>query len=300
MRRLTLVTLALLAGCGSSTPHGTAGSGGHGDGGRGGAEVGGKGGAGGGAGGQGGNAGSTDGGAAGAAGGAAGAAGGKAGAAGAAGGKGGAGGAAGGKGGAGGAAGGKGGAAGAPDGGLVCAVPPGIPDGGVRCASSSPCAPRPDGGVCYGTPLTNAATTSFTIWIVDAAAPAGGWSVTLAGITPVTAGGHSYQYMQEGLIGTGGNGVFGDLYVARDGQAKWTGFHFEGFASYQGGGAWDWPATLTVSRAGAAAPATVGRHYAVTRTGSGCNSGTYTYAADDPPRACAFGIDLLAIVLPGG
>ena len=178
-------------------------------------------------------------------------------------------------------------------------MPTGIPDGGVRCASSSPCAPRPDGGVCYGTPITNAATSSFTIWIEDSAAPAGGWRVTLAGITPVTVGGHSYQDMQEGLIGTGGNGVFGDLYVARDGQAKWTGFHFEGFATYQGGGAWDWPATLTVSRAGAAAPATVGRHYAITRAGSGCSSGTYTYAADDPPRACAFGVDLLAIVLPG-
>ena len=282
MRRLTLVTLALLAGCGSSTPQGTAGSGGHGDGGRGGAEVGGKGGAGGGAGGQSGSAGSTEGGAAGAAGGTGGAAG-----------------APGGTGGAAGAAGGKGGAAIAPDGGLVCAVPPGIPAGGVYCGSSNGCAPRPDGGVCYGRPTTNAATISFTIWIEDPAAPNGGWPVTLAGISPVTVGGHSYQDMQEGLIGGGGNGVYGDLYVARDGQAKWTGFHFEGFAAYQGGGAWDWPATLTVSRAGAAAPAVVGRHYAITRAGSGCSSGTYTYTADDPPRACAFGVDLLGIVLPG-
>ena len=222
-----------------------------------------------------------------------------------AGGRGGAGGQSGGagsttNGGAGGAAGGKAGAGGGPDGGMVCAVPAGIPDGGVHCGSSSPCdPPRPDGGVCYGTPITTASTISFTIWIEDAAAPAGGWPVTLAGITPVTVGGHSYQDMQEGLIGTGGNGVFGDLYVARDGQAKWTGFHFEGFAAYQGGGAWDWPATLRVSRAGAATPATVGRHYAITRAGSGCNGGTYTYKADDPPRACAFGVDLLGIVLPG-
>jgi hypothetical protein len=179
-------------------------------------------------------------------------------------------------------------------------VPAGIPDGGVRCGSSSACdPPRPDGGVCYGRPITNAATSSFTIWVEDAAAPAGGWRVTLSGTAPVTAGGHSYQDMQEGLIGGGGNGVYGDLYVARDGQAQWTGFHFEGFAAYQGGGAWDWPATLTLSRAGVAAPATVGRRYAITRAGTGCSGGTYTYAAEDPPRACAFGVDLLGIVLSG-
>ena len=281
MNRLTLVALALLAGCGSSTPQAAGGSGGHGQGGGGGHGQGGSGGHG-----QGGGVGG------GGVGGGGGVAGGQSGSAGSTpdGGPGGAAGA---------PDGGTGGAAGAPDGGPVCAVPPGIPDGGVRCGSSSACAPRPDAGVCYGRPITNAATLSFTIWIEDSAAPAGGWRVTLAGIAPVTAGGHSYQDMQEGLIGGGGNGVYGDLYVARDGQAKWTGFHFEGFAAYQGGGAWDWPATLTVSRAGAAAPATVGRHYAITRAGSGCNSGTYTYAADDPPRACAFGIDLLAIVLPG-
>jgi len=203
-----------------------------------------------------------------------------------------------------GAAAGRGGMAGSsPDGGPVCSAPDPVLDGGVRCGSSSLCdPPHPDGGVCNSVPPTNAATTSFTIWVDDSTAPGGGWRVTLAASTPVTAGGHSYQDMGEGLVGTGGNGIFGDLYVARDGQAKWTGFHLEGWPLFHGGGVWEWPATLTVSRAGVAAPAVVGRHYTISRAAPTCpggNSATYTFAAEEPARACAFGVDLLSITFPG-
>lgn len=190
------------------------------------------------------------------------------------------------------------------DGGALCSLPTrGIPDGGARCSTS--CDPaRPDGGICYGVPSYNAATTSVQIWVEDLAAPQGGWRVTLAGAVPVTVGGHTYVDQLDSLVGTGGNGVFGDIFVARDGQAKWMGFHFEGYAAYQGNGVWDWPATVTVSNPTTLLPATFGRHYTITRAGPPCppnNAGTYTFAADEPPRVCAVGwdIDLLAFTLPG-
>jgi hypothetical protein len=206
---------------------------------------------------------------------------------------------------AGGVSGGSGGVAGGgggSGGGALCPVPDALPDGGlVRCSSSSPCEPPPAGG-CQSVPITNAAWLSFTFWVEDPAAPDGGWRVALTGPTPVTAGGHSYQDLAEGLVGSGGNGVFDDLYVARDGQAKWTGFHLEGWPNFHGAGAWDWPATVTVSRAGAAAPATVGRHFTIARSATSCpttTSVTYAFTADEPPRACAFGVDLLSITFPG-
>jgi len=189
------------------------------------------------------------------------------------------------------------------DGGVACAPFDVPPDGGAFCGSSARACdpPKGDGGFCRYVPPTNAATTSFTIWVEDAAAPDGGWRVTLTGPTNVSAGGHTYQDLGEGLVGGGGNGIFGDLYVARDGQAKWTGFHLEGWPQFHGDGRWDWPAVLTVSRAGATTTATVGRHYTVTRTNcaSGAGSITYLFAADEPPRACAFGVDLVAITFPG-
>jgi hypothetical protein len=174
----------------------------------------------------------------------------------------------------------------------------GFPDGGAHCAVS--CDPgRPDGGICYGVPPYNAAHTSMAIWVEDSSAPSGGWRVTLSGSGAVTAGGHSYEDRGDGLVGTGGNGVYGDLFVARDGQAQWTGFHFEGFAAYQGNGVWDWPATLTVSQSGASA-ATFGRHYTISRGSPACGaSSSYAVVADEPPRACANGVDLLSFVLPG-
>jgi hypothetical protein len=219
------------------------------------------------------------------------------------------GGGAGGKAGAGGGVGGAGhgGAAGggSPDGGVGCALTDLMPDAGATCGSSSHLCdpPKPDGGFCREVPSTNAATTSFTIWVEDPAAPDGGWHVTLPGsASGVSAGGHTYTDLGDGLVGGGGNGIYGDVFVARDGQAKWTGFHMEGWPRFRGGGLWDWPAVLTVSRAGTTATATVGRHYTITRMATACPGGgpvTYVFTADDPPRACAFGVDLLSMTFPG-
>jgi hypothetical protein len=187
-----------------------------------------------------------------------------------------------------------------PDGaGTICDPPPapGIPDGGVRCTTS--CDPaRPDGGVCYGLPNYAATASSIQIWVADASAPGGGWRIALPNNGAATAGGHTYQNRGDGLVGGGGNGIYGDLLVARDGQAAWTDFHFEGFASYQGNGVWDWHATLTVSQTGAASPMTIGRHYTITPVGSACTTATsYDFVAEEPPQACAFGVDLLSFVL---
>jgi hypothetical protein len=162
----------------------------------------------------------------------------------------------------------------------------------------------PDGGTCYGVPNYTSQETSFDLWVADAAASRGGYRISLALHTPVTVGGHTYEDRGEGLVGGGANGVFGDFYVAVDGHAQQIHFHFEGFAIYKGAGTWDWTAALTREDAASAAcgPATIARHYTIKRTGPACppaGSGVYTFVADDPPRACGVGVDLVHIVLPG-
>lgn len=189
-------------------------------------------------------------------------------------------------------------------GGPSCAVPavPGLPDGGARCGTSSVCdPPRPDGGDCYSVPPYNAATTASAIWVDDPVAPGGGYRIAFTIGKPVTVGGHTYMDTGNGLVGGGGNGVFGDAEIARDGDTKWTTFHFEGPALYRGAGVWDFEATMTITRTGAPRPTVIGRRYAITRTGDACGSGngTYTFAAEEPARACAFGVDLLSLTLPG-
>jgi hypothetical protein len=192
----------------------------------------------------------------------------------------------------------------ADDGGRSCAVPPvpGVPDGGLRCGTSSLCdPPRPDGGDCYSVPSLTAATIASAIWVDDPAASGGGYRVAVTIGKPVTVGGHTYLDSGDGLVGTGANGIYGDAVITRDGDTKWTTFHFEGPALYRGAGLWDFEATMTITRSGAPRATVIGRHYAITRTGSACSSGngTYTFAAEEPPRACAFGVDLLSLTLLG-
>jgi len=189
-------------------------------------------------------------------------------------------------------------------GGPSCAAPalPGVPDGGVRCGTSSPCdPPRPDGGDCYSMPPFTAASVASAIWVDDAAATGGGYRIAFTIGKSVTVGGHTYMDTGNGLVGGGGNGIFGDAVIARDGDTRWTTFHFEGPALYRGAGVWDFEATMTITRTGAPRATVIGRRYAIARTGPACGSGngTYTFAAEEPPRACAFGVDLLSLTLPG-
>lgn len=189
-------------------------------------------------------------------------------------------------------------------GGPSCAAPalPGMPDGGVRCGTSSLCdPPRPDGGDCYSMPPFTAASVASAIWVDDPAATDGGYRIALAIGKPVTVAGHTYMDTGNGLVGGGANGIFGDAVIARDGDTRWTTFHFEGPALYRGAGLWDFAATMTITRTGAPRATVIGRRYAITRTGPACGSsnGRYTFAAEEPPRACAFGVDLLSLTLPG-
>ena len=190
------------------------------------------------------------------------------------------------------------------NGGPSCAAPgvPGVPDGGLRCGTASLCdPPRPDGGDCYSIPPFNAATIASAIWVEDPAASGGGYRIAFTVGKLVTAGGHTYLDSGDGLVGTGAHGVFGDAVITRDGDTRWTTFHFEGPLLYRGSGAWDFMATVTITRSGAPRPTVIGRHYAIVRTGPACGSGngTYALAAEEPPRACAFGVDLLALTLLG-
>jgi hypothetical protein len=98
----------------------------------------------------------------------------------------------------------------------------------------------------------------------------------------VTVGGHTYEDKSDWLVGGGGTGVYGNVFVARDGQAKWVQFHFEGIPAYQGGGVWNWLARMTVKRVAAFVPVTFGRQYVIARTGLPCppNTGRGTYERD--------------------
>jgi hypothetical protein len=185
----------------------------------------------------------------------------------------------------------------APDAGI-----PGVPDGGASCPGACPV--RPDGGgVCYGTPVYSAQPSEVVVWVADPTAPGGGWRIDLVGNNArVVAGGHFYTNAGGGLFGTGQYGVYGDVGIGRDGDVWWVQFHVEGVLAYQGDAAWDWPATITVSLSlnPSAPPQTYTRHYRLTRNTPCPNTsgGTYTFTADEPPRACGFALDLLSVVLP--
>jgi hypothetical protein len=190
------------------------------------------------------------------------------------------------------------------DAGNLCPPPATLPiDGGGFCTGGQPCYPAPpDGGICYGVPANGTSETSVEIWVQDTGAPGGGWRIPLAIHTPATFGGHTYEDRGDGLFGQG-NGIYGDIIIARDGVADWMGFHFDGLAAYHGGGVWDWPAALTVSQRLSGVLVAVGRRFSITRVGPPCppynSGGTYTFLAEDPPRDCTFGVDILSFVIPG-
>jgi hypothetical protein len=190
------------------------------------------------------------------------------------------------------------------DAGPSCAAPgvPGVPDGGLRCGTTSLCdPPRPDGGDCYSVPPFNAGSIASAIWVDDPTASGGGYRIALTIGKPITVGGHTYLDSGAGLVGTGGNGIFGDAVIGRDSDTRWTTFHFEGPLLYRGSSVWDCAATVTITRSGAPRPTVIGRRYGIVRTGPACGTrnGTYTFAAEEPPRVCAFGVDLLSLTLPG-
>jgi hypothetical protein len=148
-------------------------------------------------------------------------------------------------------------------------------------------------------PGFNAVADSYTIWVADAGAAGGGWRIDLPLRATKMVGGHTYANTGAGLTGSGTNGVYGDASFDVDGQVNALGFHFEGCLVATGEETWDaeLAVTKTTSLCSGCQPATIGRRYTIVHAGLG--RGTYTFTADDPPRGCGTGVDLLSVVLPG-
>jgi hypothetical protein len=115
--------------------------------------------------------------------------------------------------------------------------------------------------------------------------------------TPSTAGGHTYQY-NTSLTGTGSNGIVGDAFVDVDGKVNQIHFQFEGCALSTAQSSWDWTAALTITNmtCQGCANVTVGRHFVITKS-TADGGATLTFTADEPPRDCGGGSDLLQMVM---
>jgi hypothetical protein len=160
----------------------------------------------------------------------------------------------------------------------------------------------PDAGVCALPPFT-AQVFSVTLWIESSIpVPFGGWQVTLGLNESATVGSHEYRNSGGGLVGGGAMGsIVGDVMLDVDGAPNLLRFHHTGCASDVGGGRWDYPAALTRANpfCPGCSPATIARHYSIVRSGDAGASTEFDFSADDPPRSCGAGIDLLGFVLKG-
>ena len=113
-----------------------------------------------------------------------------------------------------------------------------------------------------------------------------------------TMGGHTYAYKTGSLTGTGNNGVVGDAFVDVDGKASQIHFQYQGCAQQNGADTWDWTAALTIGNmtCQGCATAQVGRHFVIAKA-TGDSGSTVTFTADEPPRDCGSGVDLLRMVM---
>lgn len=167
-----------------------------------------------------------------------------------------------------------------------------------------------DGGACALPPYTSLVFT-VTLWIQDATAPGGGSRTTLHVGESADVAGHTYRNASVGLFGGGpSRSVYGDVLLDVDGHANGLQFHQEGCASDLGNGSWDLPAALTRSSSvcPGCAPQSIARHYSIVRAVGPDDAGicpgqpscvTFIFTADEPPRSCGFGVDLLGFVLTG-
>jgi hypothetical protein len=178
--------------------------------------------------------------------------------------------------------------------------------GGVRAGDAmvdskeTSCLPPPNlpptGPACASLPY-NDASESYTIWIADSSAPAGGHTITLATNQAVTVGGHTYKNAGAGLVGGGAHGIYGDAWFDVDGVANALGFHFEGCAAPASTDTWELVAAVTRSGPSCTScPESITRRYSIRLTGSDASE-RYTFDAEGPPQSCGLGADLLKIVL---
>jgi len=188
----------------------------------------------------------------------------------------------------------------------ICARPEGAhfdctADAGPGTDASSALCPAPPSvgaGGCGTQPLFNPMASSLKIWIADAAAPQGGWTLNLPFGASAAAGSHTYAYKTGSLSTTGDNGVVGDAFIDVDGKVNQIHFQYEGCAIAGTQGTWDWTPALTISSMTClgCADVHVGRHFVISESTVDGGS-TTTFTADQPPRGCGDGIDLLQMVM---
>ena len=155
------------------------------------------------------------------------------------------------------------------------------------CVPPSTIVPDLDAGKCLG--IYYATVAHLVLWIDDVSAPGGGARVTLTKDETKTVGSHSYSYAGNSLI-TSGSAV--DIHLDVDGQKDSLEFYLSGCAPTTGLRAWDYPATLTRTICAGCAPTSIARHYAVVQNAA--DGGLdYAFSADEPPRSCGAGVDLL-------
>lgn len=188
----------------------------------------------------------------------------------------------------------------------ICARPEGAhfdcsADAGTGSADASAFCPAPPAvgsGGCGTQPAFNPMASSLQIWVDDASAPQGGWRLTLPFNGSITAGAHTYAYKTGSLTGTGNNGIVGDAFVDVDGRVNQIHFQYEGCAQPTSQGTWNWTAALAISNmtCQGCADVHVGRRFVIANASA--DGGTkVTFTADEPPRDCGNGVDLLQMVM---
>jgi hypothetical protein len=155
------------------------------------------------------------------------------------------------------------------------------------CAPPSSTAPGADAGKCLG--IFYATVARVVLWVRDASAPGGGTRLTMATGESKAVGSHTYGYSGNSLI-TSGSAV--DIHLDVDGQKDSLELFLSGCAPATGFRTWDYPATLTRTTCLSCAPTSIARHYSVVQDAADGEL-DYTFTADDPPRTCGAGVDML-------
>jgi hypothetical protein len=158
------------------------------------------------------------------------------------------------------------------------------------CAPGASVGSPVDAGKCLG--IFYATVARLVLWVDDGSAPGQGSRVTLAQGETKTSFGHTYRYSGNSLI-TSGSKV--EIYLDVDGHGDALRLDLTGCAAQTGPRSWDYPATLGRALCAGCNPTSIPRHYAVLQ--APVDGGMqYTFTADEPPRTCGAGVDLLSFV----
>jgi hypothetical protein len=163
-------------------------------------------------------------------------------------------------------------------------------DGAVAlCSTQVAPSSGTDAGPCLA--IYYATVERLTLWIDDATAPGGGSRVALGFEQSQRVGAHTYGYSGNSLI-TSGSAV--DIHLDVDSQPNAMDLSLGGecapqVAPYE----WDHWTSLTRTTCLGCPPTSSRRRYDVVRS-EGDGGLVYTFTADEPPRTCGAGVDLLS------